>query len=296
MLSKFKKYVLESYYNKIPNPPNFILPLGIKRIFFGDSVFLRISKNDNNQKNLKIMLEEEFIDKETSIFAYSALSLTQYATYLSTIPPEVEFEQVLIPINYRSFSIQWELNPMWQYQRYTLDMIKKSNSKQLSYKDLFSNIDYNNSIGKYFYYGYRQTNFFLDSINSSNKTIDKWIERRKRIFAFNYLYDSLVLEDSKRFNLIKTLPKLFNKRENITFYILPINIEAINFLFGENALAYLSKNIEKLIEEFKYAGYIVHDFSKSIDRFGFFNELEATEHLNQIGRLQLLNNIKRIVK
>jgi len=70
-----------------------------------------------------------------------------------------------------------------------------------------------------------------------------------------------------------------------------LNIEGVDFLFDSGARSHVNKNINFIVDRIRNGGSPVIDCSFDIDRFGFFNELDPTEHLNEFGRNHLHNKI-----
>jgi hypothetical protein len=62
-------------------------------------------------------------------------------------------------------------------------------------------------------------------------------------------------------------------------------------LHGDEATAHIRENLELICEKLAGRGFKIIDCSTKVNRFGFFNELESTEHLNELGRAILFDEI-----
>jgi hypothetical protein len=283
-----------------PTPPAINLADDVKRLIFGDSVFLRVSHKDKNRSPLMDMLSDEDNGKldPTFVFAYSALTLPHYFLYLLLLGDRIHsLDKILIPINYRSFSCQWELNPAWQYRDHMTRLNDLLGSSKVDMNSIFSDKDYSSSIASYYFYGVKQSSYFLTELGRKSELLDAILERRRKIFAFNYLFDSATLVSSKRFAALDLICRTFQDISNKLYFVhLPVNVDGIDFLFGKDAKSYFSANLKIISDLLTMRKINLLDCSASINRFGFFNELEATEHLNETGRSQLRDHIKSFLR
>lgn len=278
--------------------PAFAPPIGVSRLFFGDSVFLRVSRGDIDQSSLAELLVNNYRakDKGAYVFAYSALALPHFLLYLLSLGDKVEeFEKIVIPLNYRSFSRQWECNPSWKYMDCAEKLNNSLGTSSVNIDCLFDKADYASSRASYYFFGEQQTNYFLDAINQKTETLDSLLEKRKKIMAFNYLFGKETLFSSKRLNSIDLICEKFGYLINkIFFVILPVNVQGVEFLFGCEAVEYLDHNFKLMNDWLRARGLNVLDCSHSLDRFGFFNVLEATDHLNSSGRRAICSSLSNI--
>jgi hypothetical protein len=274
----------------------FVLPQGVKYLFCGDSVFIRVSESDREKKTLKQLLLEYYGEDSTAVFAHSALAIQHYSLYLAVNKAQVgSLEKIVIPINYRSFSHQWEFNDEWRYLKTTKELIRLYNLIEFNLSDLFASGE-NQLPTNYFYYGLCQDRFFINQSKRRRDQINDIIEKRRKIFAYHYLFDIEVIMKSKRLGSIDTFSKIFSEfADRIIFFVPPINVEAICYLFEGDVERHVSSNVRYVAEFIEKRGFRCLDFSNSVDRFGFFNIFEPTEHLNEIGRDILLNKLTGVI-
>lgn len=281
-------------------PPIFDIPHNTSRLVFGDSVFLRVSRGDEDKSSLLKMLTSSRLEssEKTFVFAYSALALPHYLLYLLQIGQRIgSLDKIVIPVNYRSFSRQWEANSNWQYFD-SMSLLNASlGDSKVNMNSIFDSGAYGSSRAIYSHYGERESNFFLSNLARKSEEVDAILEKRKMGFAFNYLFDKETLISSKRLNAIDLInDKFSNFSEKFCFVVLPINFEGICFLHGNEAMVHIRENLDLICEKLSCRGLKVLDCTTKVDRFGFFNELESTEHLNELGRAILFDEIASVLK
>ena len=95
-------------------------------LYFGDSVLQRISRDDKDIKTLSEMVARRLEPVyKTCILAHSAytprifLALSQVFKIMRNCP-----KLVILPINIRAFSPQWDCRPHWQFEREILALRK----------------------------------------------------------------------------------------------------------------------------------------------------------------------------
>ena len=270
-------------------------------LYLGDSVVERIADQDTDRRSLGQMVIDEIAPNlNGAVISFSAYHISVYHAFLKSL--EVTKKQpkiVILPVNIRAFSPQWDLQPRWQYKEelQALEVYRKSSSKVI--KQLFDDRYF---VPKYLQNKYRKitVNYplssfstigqFLDIIESRPKNENAQHFRKKQIFIFNYAHP-LVTEHRKLIEITKTLNFLFNLGIKVFVYITPINIDAGVKYVGEKFKNQILSNIQTLENvllpyernnSFVYSNWCLEFPSETF----FYNDL-ATEHLNQNGRLKL---------
>ncbi len=86
-------------------------------LYFGDLVVERISRDDLNQSTLGEMVTEDLKDIPTCYISHSSYNPKIYYYLLSALEKMKGYPKVVIlPVNLRCFSPQWDLNPQWQFE------------------------------------------------------------------------------------------------------------------------------------------------------------------------------------
>ncbi len=267
------------------------------KIYFGDSVYVRISKNDADIRSLKELILED--NHYASVFAMQGMYSLHYLIILGyLIDKGLKINKLILPLNLRSFSVQWNMNPDWRKHRqlnYIESKIKNQNILNIIKKSKPSQIGVNeykiSSIKSSQVKGDFSIRDYHDIIKNHRQSESLLTTKKKNIFIMHYLYvmnkNNFVLDCWR--SLIK-LAKIYDI--NLMLYYNPINHEYGSSLFNGAFNNILDSNI-KLINEELFPVCPV-DFSRVIDSNGFFSKSESTEHLNEVGRLILFNELKKI--
>jgi hypothetical protein len=214
---------------------------------------------------------------------------------------DIEVDEIILPINLRSFSPQWDYNPMFQCMSHiyslkalltkngvAMDKLKINSLKTVS--DFFrSNVSYLGSQYNYIY-------DFQNILMSNPKTDTEKSERKKNIFIYHYM--NKIQQQHHKFEPLKNMIELCNKRRIKLFvYLTPINFEGgerfVGKAFMENVRANTAIVSSKILNAMQDApGFLsFKDFSLSLTSEFFFSREETTEHLNEDGRKLLAENI-----
>lgn len=289
-LNSINRYLRKSTSSLPPFRPS----IEAKKIFLGDSVYLRVSKSDKIKISIADAIRQNYVD--SYVYAHSALSTVHYyALLLSSNNIIQEADRVVIPINYRSFSPQWEFNPAYQYKS---DLIAIQNSLASGAQILSSLFERQApEMSEYYHYGSKSSRFFDQARPHTLESISETLERRRKIFAYHYLFDTKMIINSGRYEAIKHIAELFgDHKAKLAFIILPINYQAVEFLFDEGAVAYLRSNIRRFLDLTNEMGAIIVDYSNAASRMDFFSFMEPTEHLNENGRAILMTGLSKLAE
>jgi hypothetical protein len=95
-------------------------------LFLGDSVLGRIAREDTDRRTLDQMVEDFLTSRKRLLcISHPAYNLRIYYHLLQIFKcTRQKPKQVILPINMRSFSPQWDLNPAWQFNE-EIDALKK---------------------------------------------------------------------------------------------------------------------------------------------------------------------------
>jgi hypothetical protein len=278
-------------------------------LYLGDSVVERIAKEDSDQRTLGQMVVAEMFPKyKVGVISFSAYhSVVYYALLKGLEVTKRRPKVVILPINIRSFSPQWDLRPRWQYKEELISFEAYRKSGAQIIRNLFDDRYF---VPRYLQNKYRSTraNYplspyetigqFLDTIASSPETEESRTFRKQQIFIFNYAHP-LAVENRKLVAITEILNFLINSGIKIFIYITPINVDAGVKYVGEEIKNQILTNIhvvENVLSayqrnsKFSYSNWCV----KFSSDFFFYEDL-ATEHLNQNGRLKLAKLISHEV-
>lgn len=267
-------------------------------LLLGDSVMERVSKFDTDKRNLDRLVQKEFEGKyRLACLSHSAYHTKAYHSLLEVLrTTRQKPDLVILPINMRSFSPQWDFEPSWQFEQEiklvndyilspskTIPMLDKPVIASNLYEE-FDAIEVNYPLTEL----NRICQFRL-VINGKPQTQEQFRYRKEQIFIFHYLH-SLSPKHPKLHSLLEAVRLLQELKINLLIYVTPINYQAGERYVAPVFTELLKKNIQVIQEAiFPFLGntIIFSDLSASLSSNKFFNMDEATEHLNQHGRAEL---------
>jgi hypothetical protein len=286
-------------------------------LFFGDSVLERISKFDKNTKTLDQMVTG-YLDDQISMGCVSHTGyhigvyyqFTRLLQYLTNKPKIVVF-----PINMRSFSPQWDINPKHRCTEHIRKIEKCIGKFGNSINECLHGIDKKISENDFlnsrvFYAGtsFQYIKEFENIIRAKPEHRDEIIFRRKHIFIYHYMHK---LEPThQKLLLLRDLIQLLKDMQIVTIiYIAPINFKAGLKYVGDDFMRVFSSNLQVVydclgctsqsalnnsifVEE---RSCVFGDYSQSLGSEYFFNEDDPTEHLNETGRTFMAKIISNMI-
>ena len=290
-------------------------------LFFGDSVMERISRHDKDNRTIDEMLSD-FLKKKESVVSLSnsGYQLEVFYNYLLVVEKLKTYPvQVIIPINIRSFSPQWNLNPAYQYNsqvQHIKDYLNRGQFELKEFRDIESFEDsrffLNMSVD------YPDTYFTKIGEFEKEKAVktvsnERYFTRKKNIFIYHYCY--ALNGNHRRIDTIRRIADLLQSKEIIPiFYFTPINYEAGISFAGKVFMDRVTQNINVIknailswgltelhykvnLSQAKLTGKAgcLFDLSFMLNRNFFFHNDLATEHLNEKGRMLLASILTNIL-
>jgi len=256
---------------------------------FGDSVLERVAREDADQRTLGAMLEHELPAIAISHSAFQPQVYRQLLRAVQVMPrrPSV----LVVPINIRCFSPQWDFHPEFQFERelaalerYIADPSDAAANVSIEFRPTDADREA---------YARRPVEY----PGSSCKTIGDFIairdaspdtERARRlatIFEFHYMHP-LEREHRKLRDLVAVTSLSRDLGLRTLFYLTPINHEAgvrhCGAAFAERYAANASI-VRELVE--------LADLGQLVPSTEFIHPDIANEHLNQSGRARLAGEI-----
>lgn len=269
----------------------------------GDSVWERLSRDDVDQRNMGQLLSDSLKHVlDVVSISHSAYNLRIYLNFIKTLEiMRNRPKYIVLPINLRSFSPQWFMNPLWQFEReneilkelcrnpaMNLPMIEQV----IEYPGLYNEFD--KMPVNYPLLEYRTVQEFRKIIASVPSTDEEVFQRLRQIFIFHYMHP-LVTGHPLLNHLDEALWKLSEMNINAFVYITPINHQAGARFCGDEFSSQVSLNITRVNEVINR--HLPNGMLRFID-YGallgseyFFNLDNATEHLNENGRKILVEHM-----
>lgn len=274
----------------------------IDLLLLGDSVTERVSNKDQDTRPLYAMVADA-ITRDTNYYhiSHSAYYMDIYHLYVELlIATNRKPKMIIMPINLRNFSPQWDYNPMFQnisHIAMLFDMLKQHNISPDGrlYGNDMSIWQYVNAKVNFIGSDYDRVWHFLRIIASKPKSAQGKIERRKNIFTFHYM-NAVNIDDRKISHLADIIRLCGSNDIKLLIYFTPINYEAGAKYIGSDFTANLKTNVAMMTTQALSAvGDTVHakliDLSTLLTSEYFFNPDETTEHLADIGRNALCRKL-----
>lgn len=267
---------------------------------FGDSVMMRVSKDDTDERHLAQMLEDAL---KPSSFVALTRSAHHPAIYrgllaaLMTMPRAPK--HIVLPINLRCFSPQWDANPDWQLSPELTALLTYHIHRHADLPpipDVLQDAEamqaYERMPVSYELSDIRTVGGFRDLVR--NPAAEVQAERRKQIFIFHYTHR--LATGHRRLQSLAWCAEASRLIAEPVFYLTPINVEAGARIVGSRFVDIVRANAATVKEALQRRGVIVHDWSEGLPESAFFHEDTATEHLNQSGRGWLSAKIASAVR
>ena len=266
-------------------------------LYLGDSVVERISWSDKDKRALDAMVADRLKSrKRLMCISRSAYHVKIYFYMLQVLGgTRRRPRMVILPVNIRSFSPQWDKNPNWQFEEEIAALeeylknsseiprlVRKKETIPFGEREMMMEFDFPFTDLKRF-------GEFQTIINSSPDTEEEKAFRKKQIFIFHYLHP---LSDSHP--KLAFLPRIIDLCRGLNIHLL-IYVTPVNFQGGERRLGrafvdLLSANVNVVRQKVESASppppHFL-DLSLALSSESFFHADEASEHLNQHGRAKL---------
>lgn len=275
-------------------------------LLFGDSVTERVSIMDKDKRNLGGFVEKEFENRyRLACLSHSAYHMKIYRALLEVLRSTRQKPGlVILPINVRSFSPQWDFEPSWQFER-EIELIRNYVSDPFKVIPILAETvvpqtQYEEFDATEVSYPLTNSNRicqFRLIINGKPQTQEQFAYRKKQIFIFHYLH-TLASEHPKLLHLLAIVRLLRELDINLLLYVTPINYQAGERYAGSEFTELLNKNtqvIRDALIPLESEMMKFFDLSTSLASDKFFTLDDATEHLNQYGRAELAVFISRMV-
>jgi hypothetical protein len=277
-------------------------------LYLGDSVLLRISRDDQDQRKLGEMVEDNLVGKLRAgcIFesAYHVRVYYQLLRAVATMRQRPEL--VILPINVRCFSPQWDLSPRFQFkqeiqalEQYITNPRRPVGEvdrvcRQMPDYESFDATPVTYPLSPLTHLGH----FRLIKQCPPEYTAEQKRFRLQQIFIFHYTHP-LLPSHPKLAVLNDILQFLADQGIAVVTYVTPINYQAGESYVGKEFLKIYEANVKivaDLIAPHLATGRASYsDYSTLLGSEYFFNEDNATEHLNQEGRRILSGKITEAV-
>lgn len=252
-------------------------------LYLGDSTLIRHSSDDDSSMGIDYFLQE--ICKK-SIYPIAGTGynselfygILKYLILNKHIP-----STCVLPINLRSFSPLWMLNPRFNQVRVFEELTGEKSIMNLLTKDAFLDEQLNvggiglRSVGEY------------RLLAASDPDMPELIRlRADLLFRFHYLFE-MNIGNRMIIRLNEALTLLTQAKVKTIVYFTPLNTEAGGKLVGTDFLDSVNERVSWIYDGIKHLGseLDIYDWTSECGSDCFFSPLIANEHLNEKGRRQV---------
>jgi len=266
-------------------------------IYFGDSVMRTVHPQDRDKRPIYLMLQKNLPDDLVASIDQMAYHPGIYEAYVRNIAQSrfKELKYVIVPINLRTFSPEWDKRPQYQFE-------KEKWLLSYEYTPLYSFLHFLFSIRAInlepisdvsflqtpIYLGEKQVGIVSDFENYSYKEFSEENFRKKAIYY--YLYD-LHSEHRKLQSLINIAHILHEKNIEVVFYITPIDIESGEKILPNQFKKQVITNASTIVNEIENEGFTVLNLVDALLADAFHWNVYINEHLNMKGRIFVAEKI-----
>ena len=268
--------------------------LNIEIIYFCDSVLGHVDKDDQCKDNLLVMLGKmlpQYSVKAVASGAYGPDLYYPMCKYMikNNYHPKV----IIVPVNLRSFSSEWDKNPNYQFEEeknclaydsflfrlfYRAFQVFKLNERKVSWNDYENSPVYDGNV----FAGYVKDYINLKGANDENM-------KKKLIF----FYMSSISDKHRKIVSLKKIAQLYkNSNTKIIFYITPLDYQTGEKYLGSRFKETVQENASVIKSVLQKEGYSVIDMSVSLDSDVFSWTGWPNEHLKYEGRSFLAKMLK----
>ncbi|RPI70598.1 MAG: hypothetical protein EHM45_24655, partial [Desulfobacteraceae bacterium] len=264
-------------------------------IYLTDCTDYTLSKDDRDKRTVTQMLREMNHDRRIGNVAHAAYQVEIFLEFCRYIvKQENQPGVIIIPINMRSFSPQWDWNPHYQFEKEKILLKGGLPGRLLSafYKPLrafgydLRAISREEYLNKPVLDGPKQVGTIRD-FETLPKKENRETDIRKKLFLY---YMPALKPDHRKLKAMLEIPRLLKSQQiQLIFYLTPIDVETGEDYFPREFTLKLKQNtglIKRLLLE---QGVKVLDLSLDLrkDGFSWEDRVFPSEQLNAKGRRYL---------
>ena len=266
-------------------------------LLFCDSTNAWIDAGDEDRRSIAALLDEKLPDAKVGVVERGAYHLQVYEAFVDLlIARGVKPRAVVIPINMRSFSPEWDQRPEYQFDqsqrdlRHADDAIHQAASPLLSVLQLggvppVSQDQFKNAP---VYHGRRIVGRVRDFDNPRYATPSP--ERTRNKFIYHYMY-ALDGNHRKLAALARIVEKSRAADLNVLFYFTPLDHQTGEQHLPGEFRAQVEENVAAVFDQIGNRPAPIVNMSLDLPADDFSYHLYPNEHLRDTGRKHVAANI-----
>lgn len=266
-------------------------------LYLGDSVVERIADEDVDKRNLGELVTHLCSGYNIGCITHTAYNPEVYYYMLRALDHvKSKPKCVILPVNMRCFSPQWDLNPYWQFNEElkmlkeyikdpgieirSISPLRKDDALKAKFKEFDdTRVEYPETPLKFL-------GEFRKICDERPVDVEAISYRYKQIFIYHYMYplDSL----HKKLKILNEIQLYLAGKDILLFaYIPPINYEAARHYVGDRFMEVYEHNVKVMCESMALRAMdrtVLKNYSYMLEREHFFHQDCTVEHINERGR------------
>lgn len=291
----FLQNIYFRFFPNLPSDPADKIDAALKEkadvVLLGDSVLVAFYSQDNDKRTVSVMLQEKIPNiklRAIDSLAYASDVYLEQVRYItrSDFKPKL----VIIPINIRSFSPQWDQRFDFQFELDKLEL-KFKNTPVFPYLKFLINFNLFNlvPISKSQFYntpvysGDKLIGTIKDFDNPEYENYTDSHQKNKILLSYTY---TLSTNHRKLKALEEIADLLFKNNIKVIFYLTPVDYETCEKYTGSSTKNQMVKNINLIKNSLNKNQGMLLDLSFKLQskNFAWKDSLYINEHLSQNGR------------
>jgi hypothetical protein len=271
-------------------------------ILFGSSVNKHIPQSDKDRRYIHQMLADTLPNVRVMGVSGGAYHLELYQAFIDNLIAEKKFKGTLIiPINLRSFSPEWDIRPEYQFEPEKLVLRKGRywggvliNLSVFKYKYTENTISNELFLKTLVYKKDSLVGNVADFLTEIDVPEEKFM---KEGFLFQYMYK--LTPQHRKIKALENIAKMLQKANlRALFYTTPIDCEKANNYYPQDFQKIVSENIQVIanVIQKNATNSIFIDLTCASSHSGFDYTKRANEHLNQKGKKIIIQTLYPILK
>lgn len=272
-------------------------------VYFGDSTIGHIAKTDIETKTMPQILQKDFPRLHIGTIDHPAYWSSVYTAFILYMKQRHYFPAfVIIPINLRSFSPDWEENPGFQFEEEKLYAKTRGTL-------LYPFLPFLTAYGGISLYPISDDVFKNYPVIANKKKIGTIgdfdnpsyhtysAEKMKKKIQVYYLYD-LTKNDKNLQNLSAIADAFSHTPTRVIFYITPIDYQTGERYFKKDFLPHVRSTVGVIKQTLSKKHAIVVDMSFALPEgmFDWKQDMYVNEHLNERGRNYVVEKLAQQIR
>lgn len=272
-------------------------------LYFGDSTLHYVNKVDEDKTPLYEMVGKKIFPLTLGIIMHDSYQSEIELAYLKEMVKQNYFPKyVIIPINLRSFSPEWDLRPGFQFpdEKVYLDYVHTPLEIFLPFFENFQVPEMNANDEKIYHNAavYNDDTYIGTAPQLEDTThVARFEDRLKQLTT--YFYMNRISTTHRKLKALVEIGRLLKgTKTKVIFYITPIDIDTGNTSVGKEFEGRIFENANLIINSLKtYAPVLNLSHTLRAKDFSWRAEGWYTnEHLLQSGREYLSTQIAQVIK